>query len=431
MAEPLGSVLWTMSAVLLTVAPVLPLYLVWRFAVLAYVSVASAILLHAGPSSLTPLLIVSVSPLVLLPYLAVRLAIAERWMTLEPDSLTGPKSGAKTVLDVVALTMVGAFVGLLATRRLAELLSGSDLGGNGDHLVAGSASAISLAVAALLRPLVAAIPAGALVTLSAVSDAGEGQPERIIASAEAFARGPPWCLVSGSTGDIVTDRSQLGFFSLTKGGGAPHLNLLVRDGGDVGLIGNWSIRQQKFFEPDRTIFKTYTCLPLQDFAAALHSGEVDGDLYAVGNGVYRVPPDYAPTVSHDGLTVRLPVEDDAEAWPHDLAKVGSATYSAMDGDASFRQPMPAGDSLSEVPDPPVFDLGDLPYRRVLLRDAGLPGQRDVTLDCNISGVSSDLCHVRVPEGSWTYEFWLRPSEIHDWREKARNWRAIFASLEVK
>lgn len=160
---------------------------------------------------------------------------------------------------------------MLLVIGLARLLGGFHGGYALDLRIA--LAGIAAAVFAVVRSTkIIAVPAASLgIAVAAFGFVGSGQTSRILAEAEFFAAGRPWCLVTPTTEIQVSALAELGFFSLPKGGAKAHLVLRILDGDEL-LKAHWSIRKQRFFNGAYNIVPA--CDPRTDYAAALVEGRL-------------------------------------------------------------------------------------------------------------------------------------------------------------
>jgi len=172
----------------------------------------------------------------------------------------------------VAIVMAGGVLGLVLAMSLATLLAGTAGGWYLDLGVAMVAAGAAIAALRLL-PVAAAWPAAALyLALALIAAIGSGQSGRIVRQAEAYAKGRPWCLVGPGRTPPITSTLQLGFFSLPKAEGYPHLAVRVQDGEEVDEA-HWSIRNQRIEAGWGT--DVPACRPRKDYGTALRNGELE------------------------------------------------------------------------------------------------------------------------------------------------------------
>lgn len=174
----------------------------------------------------------------------------------------------------VAFVAAGIVAGLALALGLANGLAGTS---GGWYLDLGIALMAAGAAASILRryPASAARPvAAALLTLALIAVVGATQAGRIVTLAERQANGRPWCLVGPGGTPAITSTMQLGFFSLPKAMGYPHLALRIQDG-DAVEEGHWSIRRQSL-EPGWGTGVAF-CRPRDDYGTALRNGELGPD----------------------------------------------------------------------------------------------------------------------------------------------------------
>ncbi len=184
-----------------------------------------------------------------------------------------PRRWAETrIIHRLVLIAGGVVTGLILAIGLARLFAGT---AGGCYLDAGIALATGGAAFTAIRhlPPFASTPvAAACLTVMLVALGGSMQPWLIVNQAEALAAGQPWCLVGPAGTQPITSTRQLGFFSLPKGTGYPHLALRL-DGPDASDKAHWSIRKQRMESGWGT--GVLPCRTRSDYGTALRAGQLD------------------------------------------------------------------------------------------------------------------------------------------------------------
>lgn len=187
------------------------------------------------------------------------------------ERLSGDEQAQVLSYRRVVIVAAGIVLGLVLSIGLAESFSGTSGGWYLDLGITLAAAAAAIAALRFLPRSAAILIAALCLTLAVIATVGSGQSGRIVRQAEAFARGRPWCLVSAYATRPITSTSQLGFFSLNKVEGVPHLAIRVQNGNEV-LKAHWSIRKQSMEPGWGTDVRP--CKPQEDHGTALRTGRL-------------------------------------------------------------------------------------------------------------------------------------------------------------
>lgn len=250
--------------ILTLVSPFLPLYLMWRAAILAVIALVVFRLLQAPvPEAVEAWELVPVLGFFGI-VLVIRLGIATYFDWLSWDVLVGERTAWVDIPLLIALGMIG---GVALTIFLSYLLGGSAGGRALDLSIGMVAAASALCVFYVARHHLAfAMPLGtALLGLATISFGWSGQSLRIVEEAEKLAQGRPWCISIPMWPKRQGTSADLGFFSLPKQHGRPYI--AFAGDGRVETWARWSIRRQRFVERKRD---WAACEPQADFKARLN-----------------------------------------------------------------------------------------------------------------------------------------------------------------
>jgi hypothetical protein len=174
----------------------------------------------------------------------IRLGIASHYGLLNKKILIGQNT---LWLDRVVFLSIGITGGLAAAIAISYLLAGSSGGYILDVGIALAACAI-FGVAIVYYARVWAFPVAIFsIVLATTAFIGSRQTRHILEEANMLADGGPWCLAVPLRNNQEPALSDLGFFSLPKGGYLPHLMLVVQENGKETRM-HWSIRQQRFIK---------------------------------------------------------------------------------------------------------------------------------------------------------------------------------------
>jgi hypothetical protein len=249
-----------------------PFFLAWRAAALATLAFFAGQLL-SGPThwsdqnigyGLGWLIVFGVVGIMAI-MLTLRAAI---WALLSSRGL-GP--AWRRWVDLVTLGLVGVVAGVWAAIGAAYALGGGPWGRGLDlglGLVAIAIGALGLLAWPGRKPAVMIMAA-----FAGIAAVGSAQPSRILAQGAALDDGRPWCVAIAKIRAPAVAPGQLGFFSMVKGGAAPHLVRIIGEGDGVETA-HWSIRQQRFNKGFADFFPQL-CRPRRAFAEALRAGRTD------------------------------------------------------------------------------------------------------------------------------------------------------------
>ena len=287
------------------------LHLTWRAASLAAVSYAIAKLIE-GPIHWSDQNIAwAIGNMILVVFvvtigcaIGVRFAFATRHGALSAEQVLRPSTYVSKVFDWALSVLLGGLAGLAVTLSLARVLSGFEHLSGFSTIIAATALILGFAVITISRSLVFQSIAVAFIAMSAIAFAGSFQPSRILSDADAMADGRAWCLVTSGPAQQISDLDQLDFFTMHKSQVWPNLGLVVRSDGPALLQAHWSIRQQRFVQSPETYATVAACVPRDQFAEALRTGQINSEEFSVGRDLYTIPPEYFPRVSARRISIR-------------------------------------------------------------------------------------------------------------------------------
>ncbi|WP_139229817.1 hypothetical protein [Litoreibacter janthinus] len=414
-------------AALAVLSPFLPLFLMWRCALLSVTAFIAAGFL-AGPVHWSDqglgyaigviilfLLIIGVAL-----GLGLRIAVAGARGQLTQRALLGPDKRWRHLLDVISVGFAGSAAGLACAIGLAFAFADSALGRSLDLFIILIALLAALG-ALLLGPwLIRAFGVTVSAAIIGVSLVGSLQPTRILESAENLADGAPWCLASPPSAAPIASAAQLGFFAMHKGGHNPHLGLQVQGG--APFRANWSIRQQRFVEGDRGDLTP--CLPRVDFADALTQGWVSPDAFIVGSTEYLIPPEMEPKAFPRMLSIRSSlVTGPVGTLPEFFERLEireSATAWDMPDDAK---------PLTDMPSAAELDIEALlSGTRLIFAGTDQVTGRQVILECLRGAFANRDCFATVNAGAAQYAFFLPVEDIRHWSSATDKVEALFLGL---
>ncbi|GGE20849.1 hypothetical protein GCM10011360_06890 [Primorskyibacter flagellatus] len=416
--------------VFLVLAPfslLLPVGLMWRVAALAALALICGTIIRQ-PIHWTDMNAgASIGKFVLTLYAAVALLIFvgrlvwSAWKCrLTVTALRGPDTPARRALDQAVTALAGLVAGLVLSVTLARHLAGTTSGRTLDLSVAAIGLGLALALAALLRGPLRTAAVALSLTVGAVAGYGSTQSGRIPVKAAALAEGRPFCLASGQSDGTLNNLSQLGFFSLPKRPGTPHLALLIRDGERLEKF-HWSVRLQSF-RPG-LIDDTGTCDPRTDFAAALRTGDILPRRVAVGASVFTVPDTDTMLATPRRLTLTSPVPP----APGGIAIPPGITLSF--DDRPYPR-LPDALPLSELPGSSAIDIDALASGKARLHVVGPDDRgRDIRIDCLMGAWADRLCEVQVTEGRARITFRMPVMHLQDWSRAADHVTALFDAMK--
>jgi len=233
-------------------APILPLFLFWRSAVLSMVVLLIGRLLDTPTASyedgIADLFGRGLVGLIILGVLIAsfaRLLVAAIGGNLTLANLSGPNFAWRRSADLGILAVCGGAIGLLTTICLAYTLGGVAGGVGLDLGIAFGAIVISIGSIFLKHIWIKLPLATACGAIAAIALYGSLQTSRIVTQVTRLANNQPICFVIAPHGDPVGARGQFGFFSLPKGRNGNHLGLFIQSTHTFERV-HWSIRQQRF-----------------------------------------------------------------------------------------------------------------------------------------------------------------------------------------
>nr|WP_321455310.1 hypothetical protein [uncultured Cohaesibacter sp.] len=404
----------------------LPIFLVWRAAGISVCLFVSALIFDnpsvsyrddpVGEMGIWFILLFFVGYGLLL---LIRFGIAAVRSDLELKTFAGPRNSFMNWVDLAMLVVLGVTLGLYQTFYLANTLSGMDLGVRLDIGIAIAAVVVAALFLLILKRKYSAVVSTAFLTLAVIAFAGSLQADRIFRSAEAFAKGKPWCLSASDSIGRITSIEELGFFSLPKADSVSHLNLLIRDSSKPLLVAHWSVRNQNFENASWGRPGVASCHPVIDFETVLKSGTINRDAYAVGQKVYSVPQSYHPRAYTD----RLELLSDL------LVKRGS-----LELNYGLRRPHSSyiDKTLSDMPSLEALKSGTLPENEgEQYKGKDEQKERDIVIDCRNGYAADDVCSVHVYEKQKYYRFTLLPDQIHQWAGATERVEKLFKSLQMQ
>lgn len=406
--------------VLAFVSPFLPLFLLWRTAVLSVVAIAAAKLIEAPVHWSDQDLGYAIgSAIIFLFGCVVAVAIILRLTAyairnpITAESFIGPKDKWKSYFDCAALGFAGCAFGLKLSVFLAYSLSGIALGQILDVGIAISAMIFAIAIIILIKSNIKFAASAAFLSLAIIATTGSFQTSRILKQGETLASGRAWCLTTYR--HRILELEQVGFFSLKKGYSSPHLVLLVRDKGQIQLIAHWSIRQQAFVK-GVDVYPVPSCYPEVKFATGLKNGKIEDQRYAVGPDVYFVPTDFFPIAYTNRLSVRSNMfvglwEDAPKAEAIERIHV---TYNVrlpnFPHDTIPPQQIP---NLDEINQQNLANGGKLTIASIDEKTG-----HKALIDCSQGPLVDAYCRIRIFNRLITYEFYLPGGNIREWPEAA-------------
>lgn len=281
MLTTLPIVLYTASFVLAAASPFLPRNLVLRSITASILAVIAGRLIEGGThwsdqdvGYTIGLVMIFMFIVCLFLVLAGRVFLFESLGPLGRPATAGPERDTKghKAIDRILFIFAGGITGLVFVIGLATILGGVSGGYFLDIGIAVTALiAAILSVMRLRKP--SGLPCLAFsIVVATVSFLAAHQSRNIVESAEAFARGQPWCLIVPSARTEVAKMSDIGFYSLPKGGVRSHLVLIVQNG-RPSPVAHWSIRRQRFMEGVND-FSLPGCQPRSDYVDHLENAAV-------------------------------------------------------------------------------------------------------------------------------------------------------------
>lgn len=256
------------SIFLVAISPFLPLFLAWRIALLSVVVYIISVLISGAQMDMGYEVGMGMTLVLLYVTLIVngiRLVVSAMRKNLSAKTLNGPNTRLKSVLNYTVLFFGGCLTGLLLFVFLAGFLSGTSGGEKLDLSIAAFAGISAVLLLFFLDRKPSIFFFSAFVFLAVAAGMSSFQTGRILEMGETLANGRKWCLTRAATGKAIHNVEQLGFFSMVKSGGYPHIGLVVRDEGKTLLLAHWSIRQQAFVEAPYENLSVRICQPVENF----------------------------------------------------------------------------------------------------------------------------------------------------------------------
>lgn len=432
MIQELSSVCYSIFIVLALISTVLPIFLMWRAASLSAIFLVAAKMLegpvhwsdqNAGYALGLAILTIFVS--IIVGFVIARLVFAEARNSLDHDTLVGPKNRLIVCLDIVGLSILGIVFGLYLSIWLTRMLSGIEIGNGLDIGVTLFSIIFAFFFLLLQNRKLGFAVSSIFATVAVVALVGSQQPTRIVNNAEMLADGQAWCLVTSDDKALISRIGQLGFFSLPKVTGYPHLGLMVQNGERPQLVAHWSIRQQRFIEIEKKTTRTPTCYPIKDYASKINAGTVKDHLYFVGPMIYSVPKEYHPRAYNDRLSIRSDIVVGPRSNHPELSERVEVIYD-------LHKPDIPDDAIpiTTLPSPEELDIDELSGKnRLVFAGDDQEANQFVIIRC-LSGLFSDfVCGMEVFKDSVSYSFYLPIRELHRWSEASDKVDQLFKKLQ--
>lgn len=246
------------SFALAVVSPFLPLGLLWRSLIGSVLALTAGRLIaggthwsdenagHAIGLAMVFMFVVGLS-VVLVARLFIFEGIGRQGKNIAVTNNQDTKS--YKFVDLSLFSFAGGMAGLVSVIGLATVLGGLPGGRFLDVGIAVIATGAAVLAATQIRRIFGPPLLAFSAVVATVSFLTVNQSRNIISSAEALAHGQPWCLVLPTEETEVATLSNLGFYSLPKGGVRSHLVLVVQNPQLAPVpIAHWSIRRQRFIE---------------------------------------------------------------------------------------------------------------------------------------------------------------------------------------